>query len=97
MVFKNKTDLFNYVWETREHVSEFSGDPLLPKGHPQWHWQMAHILPYGSYPSYKFRPDNIALITVHEHETQESLPQFRERYEQMNRLYYKEIYHKNFD
>lgn len=95
--FKNQTELFNHIWETREHVSELSGEQLLHKGHPQWHWQFLHILPKGSYPAFKLREDNIILGTIKEHENQESIPKFKELYAIMKRKYYKEVYGKEFD
>ena len=96
MAIKTLKDLFNYVWDTRPHISEISKQPLLPKGSSQWHWQFLHILPHGSYPSYKFNPENIMLATVKEHEHQESIPEFKERYEQLKQQYYKEVYNKQF-
>ena len=53
MIFKNQAELFNYIWETRPHVSELTGEKLLPKGDFKWHWQFLHVLPKGSYKYYK--------------------------------------------
>lgn len=96
-MFKTKSALYKHIWDTREHKSEVSGDNLLPPKHPQFHWQMCHILPHGSYPSFKFEPDNIILMTVEEHARQESIPEFKRRFELMKRRYYKEVYGKVFD
>lgn len=96
MNFKNQSELFSYIWETREHVSELSGKPLLPKGHFQWHWQLMHLLPKGSYPKYKLNPDNIILGTVEEHQYQERYPEFIKRRDEMKRKYYEEFYNKQF-
>jgi hypothetical protein len=89
--FKNLTELFDYVWETREHISELSGKPLFPKGHSKWHWQMAHLLGK-SYSHYKFNPDNIILALPEEHERQETFPKFIERRDELKRQYYDEFY-----
>lgn len=90
MEFKTKKELYEYVWSTRPHESEIDGEPLLPKNHPQWAWQMAHIVPHGSYPAYKFKPENIILMTVKQHEHQESLPEFKRRFEEMKQKYYQD-------
>jgi len=88
--------LFSEIWEEREHVSELSGKPLLPKGHPQWHWEFLHVLPHGSYKAYKFRKENIILALPEEHAIQERYPKFKERFEELRSQYYKEIYNKTF-
>jgi len=85
------------IWNSRPHVSELSGKPLLQIGNYYWHYQFLHILPKGSYPEYKLNPDNILLGTPEEHRNQESIPFFKIRYAEMKRRYYKEIYGKEFD
>ncbi|MFZ7121755.1 MAG: hypothetical protein ACOWWH_12515 [Eubacteriaceae bacterium] len=95
--FKNQKELFEYIWETRPHISEFSGEPLLPKGHFQWHWQFMHCLPKGSYLKYKLNPDNIILGTVYEHEHQEEYEYFQQKQLELKREYYKKYYGKEFD
>jgi hypothetical protein len=75
--FKNQKEMFDYIWDTREHVSEISGEELLPRGHFKWHWQFLHILPKGSYPSYRLNPYNIMLGLPEEHETQETYEVFK--------------------
>lgn len=97
MKFKNQKELFNYIWETREHVSELSGTPLLPKSHFQWHWQFLHVLPKGTYKKWELNPDNILLGTPDDHNNQESFPKFVELKEKLRREYYKEFYNKEFD
>lgn len=97
MKFKNQKELFEYIWETRPHVSDVSGLPLLPKGHFKHHWQFAHVLAKGHYPSYKLNPDNIMLMLPEEHDNQESFEYFNERKEELTRQYYKEVYGKEFD
>jgi hypothetical protein len=96
MEFKNQAQLFNHIWETREHISELSGKPLLPKGHLMWHWQFLHILPKGTYPKFKLLPKNIILALPDEHERQEQFEKFIERRDKLKREYYKEFYKKIF-
>ena len=97
MKFKNQTELFNYIWETRPHKSELSGFNLLPKGHYQWHWQFLHVLPKGTYPRYKLNPKNIILGLPSEHDQQESFPEFLAKKQELTREYYKEFYNKEFE
>jgi hypothetical protein len=89
----NLKSLFIEIWEERPHLSEVSGRPLLPIGHWQWHWQFAHILTKGAYPSFKFRKDNIILMLPEEHEKQESFASFIEKREELKRKYYDEQKH----
>lgn len=93
---KNQTELFNYIWETRPHFSELSGKPLLSKTHPQWHWQFIHVLPKGKYSKYKLNPDNILLGLPEEHEKQNNFEVFNQRYEELHRRYYQEIYQRSY-
>lgn len=97
MVFKNQKDLFNHIWETREHKSELTGLALLPKGHFQWHWQFLHVLPKGTYPNYKFLEKNIILALPEEHAKQETFLRFRELQQELRKEYYKEFYNKEYD
>lgn len=97
MKFKNQKELFEHVWETRPHISELSGEPLLPKGSFKWHWQMLHILSKGSYPNYKLNPDNIILALPEEHDHQERFPEFNRRKDLLRRDYYEKYYGKKFD
>lgn len=67
MIFANQTELFNYLWETKKHVSEVSGKPLVNRTHFKWHWQFSHVLGKGLYPKFKLREDNVILILPEEH------------------------------
>ena len=90
--FKNQTELFNYIWESRCRLSEVSGRQLLPKIHPQWRWQMCHILGKGSYPKYKLNIDNIMLMLPDEHEKQETFKIFRDKQRKLKLRYYNQYY-----
>ena len=79
MIFDNQKEMFDYIWETRPHVSELSGRALLPKGKFQWHWQFLHVLNKGTYTKYKLESDNILLALPEEHENQERFPIFEEK------------------
>lgn len=91
MRLKNLSQLFDYVWETRPHVSELSGKPLLPKGHFQWHWQMLHLLSKNTYPKYRFESDNIILALPEEHERQNEFEEFNRRRDEMRTRYQEEF------
>lgn len=95
--FKSELDLFNYVWNSRPHISQLTKLPLLPKGHSQWHWQFLHVLPKGSFPKYKFNPENILLGLPEEHNKQESFRVFQEKKDDLRREYYSKFYNKTFD
>ena len=97
MIFKNQKQLFEYIWESRSHISELTGKPLLNQNHTKWHWQFLHILPKGSYPKYKFNPENIILALPEEHEKQEFYPEFIRRRNELRQKYYEEFYGKVFD
>jgi hypothetical protein len=96
MKFKNQKQMFDWIWENRRHVSELSGNILLSKTHPKWHFQMAHILPKGNYPKWKLNPDNIMLMLPEEHENQEQFLKFVEKKSELRRQYYKQYYNKEF-
>lgn len=87
MKFKTQNELFDYVWETREHISELTGRPLLPKGHFKWHWQFLHVLSKGSYPSMKFESENVLLGLPDEHTNQERYQVFKDRQIELKRQY----------
>lgn len=95
--FKNQKELFDWIWENRPHVSELSGEPLLPKWNQMWYFQFLHILPKGTYPAYKLNPNNILLGLPEEHINQESNPIFRTKYDELKQKYYKEFYGKEFE
>jgi hypothetical protein len=90
MIFKTQKQMFEWIWETRPHVSELSGEPLLPKGHFKWHWQFLHVLPKGSYPSMKLDPDNILLGLPDEHSHQERYEVFKDKKIELKRKYAEE-------
>jgi len=71
--------IFNEIWNDREHFSEFTGKPLLPKGHLKWHWQFAHCLNKGRFPSMRLRKDNIFLCLPDEQMIQDRFEVFVER------------------
>ena len=88
MKIKSQKSLFEHVWDTRDHFSELTGEPLLPKTHSQWHWQFLHVLPKGTYPSQKMNPDNILLGLPEEHEKQEQYEVFTKKRQELTRLYH---------
>ncbi len=94
--FKNQKELFMHVWNSRPHVSELTGKPLLPINHDLWHWQFAHILSKGSYRSYKLREENIMLMLPDEHRNQEKYEKFIRKRDELRCYYYNEIYGKEF-
>ena len=96
MKFKNQLEMFNYIWETREHISELSKKPLFSKIHPRWHFQFAHVLNKGSYTKYRLNPDNIMLMTPEEHQDQESSIVFQQRKVKLKKQYFEENKLTNF-
>jgi len=56
-----------------------------------------HVLPKGSYPSYKLNSDNIMLASPDEHDHQEDFKAFTNKRFDLTREYYREIYHKEFN
>jgi hypothetical protein len=87
---KKRTEkmLFLEIWEEQEHVSEVSGKPLLPIGSFKWHWQFAHILNKGRFPSSRLDKNNIMLMLPEEHERQETFEIFRDKKIKLMREYY---------
>lgn len=86
--FKNQKEMFMYIWNSRPHISELSGDPLLPIGHWQWHWQFIHVLPKGTYSDMKLDPDNVMLGLPYEHIKQEDYPAFVKKRIELTSKYY---------
>lgn len=75
---KTQMEVFQQIWDERDHVSEVSGQWLGDEMQPIF---MSHCLPKGAYRRYKFDPRNIVLLTAEEHELwhlkgPESLSQF---------------------
>ena len=95
--FKNQKEMFAYIWETRDHVSELTQEPLLQPNHFKFHWQFLHVLSKGSYHRYKLNPKNIILALPDEHENQEQYECFKEKQLELKQQYYKEFYGKEFD
>lgn len=96
MKFNSQKEMFQWIWDNRERVSEISGLPLLPQGHPKWSWQFAHVLGKGAYPGFKLRQENIMLMLPQEHENQETFDEYRNRHDSLRKQYYKEFYGKEF-
>jgi len=96
MIFKTQKEMFDYIWNTRAHISELSGEPLLPKGHFKWHWQFLHILPKGKFKKYALDSKNILLGLPEEHGRQNQFKVFNEKYEELHRQYYEEIHGRTF-
>ena len=94
IVFTKQSEVFDFIWNTRDHVSEISGERLPNKGSWQWHWVFGHILSKGSYPKWKLNPDNIMLMLPSEHENQEQYPEFIAKREELKTEYYKQFYKK---
>lgn len=69
-----EANLFAEIWAERSHKSQISGKPLLPKGHPMWHWQFMHIVPKSVYSRLRLDKRNIVLGTVDEHIIQTARP-----------------------
>lgn len=61
---KSQIELFQEIWNERDHVSELSGKYL---GDEMNSWFFAHILSKGSNPQLKFNKENIMLVTQEEH------------------------------
>jgi hypothetical protein len=58
--------VYNEIWSERVHRSEVSGEPLLPKGHPMWHWCFSHCIGKKTFPKFKYDKRNIILKTPDE-------------------------------
>lgn len=83
-------NFFEEIWNERDHVSELSGKPLLPRGHFKWHWQFLHVLNKGRFPSLAQDKRNILLALPEEHEKQDRFEAFQLRKEQLlNEIYNK--------
>lgn len=92
MEIKNQSELFNQIWEEREHISEISGRPLFNRRHMQW--QFSHTLPKGLYPRLKLEKMNIILMLPEEHafyehftERDKEKPMYKDYKEQWDALF----------
>lgn len=61
-------DIFREIWTERSHISQISGKKLRGEDDPMWHWQFAHLLSKGAYPSLRHDKQNILLMTPEEHQ-----------------------------
>lgn len=89
-------DMYWEIWEEREHISELSGEPLLPPSHCQFIWQFLHVLPKGTYPKYKYNKNNIILALPSEHEKQEQYETFNKKFAELRQEYYETYYGKTY-
>jgi len=69
-----EAQMIKEIWDEREHVSQISGQPLVNKSHPKWHWQFAHCLPKSIYNKMRTDKRNVFLVTIEEHEKQTKRP-----------------------
>ena len=60
-------ELFDRIFLERGGVCQISGEQLKPKGHPDYHFQFAHVLGKGAYPKFKLYEKNIVLMTKQNH------------------------------
>jgi hypothetical protein len=60
--------LFIELYHKRGGVSELSGKPLLPPGHPKFYHQGSHGLNKGMYPEWRLREENIWMMLPEEHD-----------------------------
>lgn len=57
-VFANQKEMFEYIWDTREHVCEATWKYIYEARA----WCFAHILGKWMFPKYKLDPNNILLV-----------------------------------
>ena len=59
--FRSQSEMFKQIWIDRPRICIFTGAnlDLVPKY--QWSWIFMHVLRKGSYPMFKYNPDNIVL------------------------------------
>lgn len=85
-LFKNQMEIFNYLWDTKPHVSEISGRKLTAeRGSLLWRCYFAHAIPKGKYPKYKLNEECIILLHNEEHQladagTEEQRKKYKEKY-----------------
>jgi hypothetical protein len=60
--FVNQKQMFNFVWETREHKCQITGVGLDSVPESKYVWMFAHILAKGRYTYYRLNPQNILLV-----------------------------------
>jgi hypothetical protein len=93
---KTIKELFIYVWQNRDHVSELSGKPLLNKNQFKFHFQFLHVLSKNTYPKYALKSKNILLALPDEHEKQDTYPKFKDMQLKLIQEYMKEFYSKEY-
>ena len=67
-------EVFQAIWEVREHKSEISGTPLGKFDI----FNFAHILSKGSHPKFALKPNNICLMTRDEHDQYDNVGNIEE-------------------
>lgn len=65
--FKNQKEMFDFVWQTREHKCQISGSNLDLVPEDKYHWMFSHILAKKNYPFFKLNPENILLVSPDVH------------------------------
>lgn len=85
---RSEMDVFLEIWDEREHISELTGKPLLPKGDAKWHFQFLHILPKSRFPELRLDKDNILLGLPEEHDHQDRYEVFRKKKVELLKLVY---------
>lgn len=75
MEFTTQEDLFKWIWDTRPHFSEITGERL---GNFMNAYFFIHILSKKAYPNFALYPQNIVLGTAEEHKAYDEGYQFKE-------------------
>lgn len=89
-LFKNQMEIFNYLWDTKPHISEISERKLTSqRGSLLWRCYFMHVLPKGKFPKSKFDPNNFLLGHQEEHTlidqgTEEQRKKYKEQYPDTN-------------
>ena len=60
--FTTQKEMFDFVWQTREHKCQISGSNLDLVPESKFFWMFAHILAKKNYPFFKLNADNILLV-----------------------------------
>ena len=93
--FKSQIELFNYIWATRPHKSEISGQSLDNVPDYLWLNCFTHILPKGKYPKWKYEAENIMLLLPIEHILVDAgTIDERKAYEEENKCSFQKFYDK---
>ena len=72
-----ESELFDKIWNERDHSSELSGLPITSPLPGNFH----HVLPKSRYPGQRLDPDNILIVTLAEHDIihNHSLTEFNDK------------------